>query len=421
MYVVSLIKRDEKMKRKGIMTMCITLLGAVNVAAQVEVKLAELGMENIRTARSEKGVAVAFEDRAFRSSYEGVGRAVKSALEGMTENGELRMAVMDANGLPQLEICMDKKLVAAYRNGEATLHDVFGQMELSCSTDRTLALLKGTETKEKSAWRPDLVVYPHLFLENTSFDRLYKYAIALAPAIEMPLWKGAELSAQVILPIVGNQKGELKQVRPGIVAVRQGFYLKKNWTLQLTAGQFTNHRLGGRGDIKWRNDNGRWELGAQAGLTVYSIFVDREWTLTRKPKLDAKLYGRVYIPRWNTELTGEAARFVYGDYGVKGSAVRHFGECTVGLYALYTEGHVNGGFNFAIPLPGRKYNRWKGMRLKPADYFTYEYGMVAWGEYVDQNLGVSYTTATGENRTRGFYQPEYIRYFLMKDCQRFED
>lgn len=225
----------------------------------------------------------------------------------------------------------------------------------------------------------------------------------------------------VILPIVGNQKGELKQVRPGIVAVRQGFYLKKNWTLQLTAGQFTNHRLGGRGDIKWRNDNGRWELGAQAGLTVYSIFVDREWTLTRKPKLDAKLYGRVYIPRWNTELTGEAARFVYGDYGVKGSAVRHFGECTVGLYALYTEGHVNGGFNFAIPLPGRKYNRWKGMRLKPADYFTYEYGMVAWGEYVDQNLGVSYTTATGENRTRGFYQPEYIRYFLMKDCQRFED
>ena len=101
--------------------------------------------------------------------------------------------------------------------------------------------------------------------------------------------------------------------------------------------------------------------------------------------------------------------------------VRHFGECTVGVYAMYTEGHVNGGFNFAIPLPGRKYNRWKGMRIKPADYFTYEYGMVAWGEYIDKNLGVSYTTGTGENRTRGFYQPEYIRYFLIKDCDRFEN
>lgn len=402
-------------------TMCMALLGSTMLCAQVDVNLATLGMENIRMARTDKGVAVAFEDRAFRSSYEGVGRAVKAALKGMTENGELRLAVMDANGLPQLEICLDKELVEEYRAQRADLREVFARMQLSCATDETLAWLKDAETEAKSAWRPDLVVYPHLFLENTSFDKLYRYAIALAPAIEMPLWKGAELTAQVMLPIVGNQKGELKQVRPGVVALKQGFYLKKNWTLNLTAGQFTNHRLGGAADVKWRTDNGRWELGARAGLTVFSLFVDREWSITRKPKLDARVYGRVFVPRWNTEVTGEAVRFVYGDYGVKGSVVRHFGECTVGLYALYTEGHTNGGFNFAIPLPGRKYNRWKGMRIKPADYFTYEYGMVSWGEYVDKNLGTSYTTATGENRTRGFYQPEYIRYFLMKDYKRFDN
>ena len=320
----------------------MALLGVTALHAQVDMKLAELGMENIRTAHTEKGVAVAFEDRAFRSSYEGVGHAVKAALDGMTEDGELRMAVMDANGLPQLEIYMDRTLVTNYRKGKMSLREAFEQMQLSCGTDGTLALLKDSETEAKSAWRPDLVVYPHLFLENTSFDKLYRYAIALAPAIEMPLWKGAELTAQVMLPIVGNQKGELKQVRPGVVALKQGFYLKKNWTLSITAGQFTNHRLGGVADAKWRTDNGQWELGAKAGLTVFSLFVDREWSVTRKPKLDARVYGRVYVPRWNTELTGEAARFVYGDYGVKGSMVRHFGECTVGVYAMYTEGHVNG-------------------------------------------------------------------------------
>ena len=409
------------MKIQRMTTMCMALMGLLPLSAQVETKLAEVGMENIRTARSETGVAVAFEDRAFRSSYEGVGRAIKAALEGMTSDGELRMAVLDANGLPQLDICLEPALVEAYRRGEADLHDVFEQMQLSCTTDATLALLDGTETTHKSAWRPDLVVYPHLFLENTSYDKLYRYAIALAPAIEMPLWKGAELTAQVIFPIVGNQKGELKQIRPGVVSLRQGFYLKKNWTLTVAAGQFTNHRLGGAADVKWRTPDGRWEVGAKAGLTVYSIVVDREWTLTRKPKLDAKIYGRVYVPRWNTELTAEAVRFVYGDYGVKGSAVRHFGESTVGLYALYTEGHVNGGFNFAIPLPGRKYNRWKGMRLKPADYFTFEYGMEAGTEYKEKNLGVSYATTNWDNRSHGFYQPEYIRYFLMKDCKRLED
>lgn len=406
--------------RRKLMIMCVSFSAVINLSAQVDMQLAELGMENIRMAQSDKGIAVAFEDRAFRSSYEGVGHAIKSALEGMTEDKELRMVVMDANGLPQLEICLDKELVNAYRRQEVNLCEVFGQMKLSCETDYTLSLLEGTKTEHKSAWRPDIVVYPHLFLENSSLDKLYRYAIALAPAIEMPLWKGAELAAQVILPIVGNQKGELKQVRPGIVAARQGFYLKKNWTLTVTAGQFTNHRLGGMADLRWRNANGRWEAGVKTGLTVFSMFVDREWSLTRKPRLDARLYGRVYVPGWNTELTGEAVRFVYGDYGVKGSMIRHFGECTVGLYALYVEGQVDGGFNFALPLPGRKYKRWKGVRLKPADYFTYEYRAITKGvSSVNDKPGILYTTITGENRTRGFYQPEYIRYFLMKDYEEF--
>ena len=155
-------------------------------------------------------------------------------------------------------------------------------------------------------------------------------------------------------------------------------------------------------------------------MCIRDRFVDREWSLTRKPQLDARLYGRVYVPGWNTELTGEAVRFVYGDYGVKGSMIRHFGECTVGLYALYTEGQVDGGFNFALPLPGRKYNRRKSVRLKPADYFTYEYRAITKGvSSVNDNPGTLYTTITGENRTRGFYQPEYIRYFLMKDYEAF--
>ena len=108
----------------------MALLGVTALHAQVDMKLAELGMENIRTAHTEKGVAVAFEDRAFRSSYEGVGHAVKAALDGMTEDGELRMAVMDANGLPQLEIYMDRTLVTNYRKGKMSLREAFEQMQL---------------------------------------------------------------------------------------------------------------------------------------------------------------------------------------------------------------------------------------------------------------------------------------------------
>ena len=110
----------------------------------------------------------------------------------------------------------------------------------------------------------------------------------------------------------------------------------------------------------------------------------------------------------------EAARFVYGDYGIQGDLTRHFGEYTVGLYGVYTGGDINAGFSFAVPLPGKKYKRWKGMRLKPADYFNYRYSMAAWGEFIDRKLGYTYNTVPGENRSKGFYQPDYIRYFLMK-------
>ena len=404
------------MKQKCL-TMYMTMVMAIPATAQVDVKLAELGMENIRSVTTAEGCVAAYEDRTFRSSCTGVGKALEAALDGMTSGGSLTLAVLDGNGMPQLNITVSRELVESYRNGSCSLETVVAQMDMTTDTDTTMDRLKGTETKKRSAWRPDLTVYPNLFLENTSFDKLYRYSIALAPALEMPLWKWAELTAQVVFPIVGNQKGELKQIRPGVVAVRQGIHLKRNWRMEISAGQFTNHRLGGRLHVNWRDTKGRWEAGARAGLTVHSLFVDREWTLTRKPKADASVYGKVYIPRWNTEVTGEAARFVYGDYGLKGDVTRHFGEYTVGVYALYTEGHLNGGFSFAVPLPGKKYSRWKGMRLKPADYFCYTYGMVAWGEYVDRNLGMEYNTVPGQNRSKGFYQPEYVRYFLLKELR----
>ena len=369
----------------------------VTVHAQVNKKLAELGMENIRTARTEGHTTVAFEDRAYRSSYEGVGKAIQTTLDALETTEGLTLTVLDRNGVPQLNIELDRELVEGYRNGSLDLKAVFGRMGLSCSTDQALEELKGTETQAKSAWRPDFTVYPQVFLQNTSFDKLYRFAVGLAPTLEMPLWKGGELTAQVIFPIAWNLNGEQSQIRPGCITLSQSFYLKKNWALNVTAGQFTNHRMGGAAEARWRTDNGRWELGARAGVTVYSFFADKEWTL---------------------EVIGEAARFVYGDYGVKGSVVRHFGEYTVGVYAMYTGGDVNGGFNFAIPLPGRKYKRWKGIRLKPADYFTFQYSMVAYGEYIDRKLGTEYNTVPGENRSKGFYQPDYIRYYLTRHCDR---
>lgn len=73
------------------------------------------------------------------------------------------------------------------------------------------------------------------------------------------------------------------------------------------------------------------------------------------------------------------------------------------------------------PAPGKKYKRWKGVRVKPADYFAFRYGMVAWGEYVDRQRGETYRTEPDQYRSKGFYQPEYVRYFLLKELERKQE
>ena len=163
------------------------MMSAAFAGAQVDTALKSLGMENIRTVETEDGCITAFEDRAFRSSYYGVGKAIETAL-GARKEGSLTLVVTDRNGMPQLRIFIDGNTVEDFACGKATIRDVYTRMEMGTCADRELELLKGTETKAKSAWRPDLTVYPNLFLENTSFDKLYRYAVALAPAIACWIW-----------------------------------------------------------------------------------------------------------------------------------------------------------------------------------------------------------------------------------------
>lgn len=130
------------------------------IYAQVDAKLAELGMENIRTVQTGKGTTVAFEDRAYRSSLTGLGMAIETALNALENLGGLTLVVTDRNGMPQLRVDIAPELAEAYRNGTADLKTVFAQMELNRNADGALKELEGTRTEARSAWRPDLTVYP---------------------------------------------------------------------------------------------------------------------------------------------------------------------------------------------------------------------------------------------------------------------
>lgn len=386
--------------------------------AQVTESLKAIGMENIRCAQTPGVTTVSFENNVYRSTYTGVGKAIDACL-GSETKGDLQLVVLE-NRIPRLCINLPDTLTEAYRNGEISLIQVYQQMGITVDTDAAMKALKNAGQEEvPSAWKVDLMIYPDLFLENNTFDELYTYAINLNPAVEMALWKGGKMTAQVILPVATNLSGEMKRIRPGIIALSQNVRFRHNIFGKMTVGNFTNNRYGAQLEIKYRTNNGRWELGGTAGSTGFSAITREDgWYIGRKQRINASLNASYYEPRLNLQFDLKAGRYIYGDYGVRGDCTRHFGEYAIGLYALCTDGEINGGFHFAIPLPGKKWSRKGFFRVKPADYFAWAYGMVADGEYIEKQLGKSYSTRPNENRSSNFYQPDYIRYFLIKEQQK---
>lgn len=386
--------------------------------AQVTENLRAIGMENIRCMQTPEMTTVSFEDNVYRGTYQGVGKAIDACLKSKTA-GDLQLVVLE-NRIPRLCISLPDTLTDAYRNGEIGLMQVYQQMGITVDTDAAAETLqKAGKEEASSAWKVDVVVYPGLFLENNTFDELYTYAINLNPAVEMGLWKGGKLTAQVIFPIATNLTGEMNRIRPGIITLSQDIRLKHNVFGRLTAGNFTNNRYGAQLEMKWRSNNGRLELGALAGSTGFSaITSDEGWYMGRKQRINAAITASVYEPHTNLQFDLRASRYIFGDYGLRGDCTRHFGEYAIGLYGIYTEGEINGGFHFAIPLPGKKWSRKGFIRVKPAEYFAWSYGMVADGKYIEEKMGRSYNVRPNENRSNGFYQPDYIRYFLIKELQR---
>lgn len=322
---------------------------SISLRAQVAEKLQQLGMENIQTVTEVNGnTTIAFEDNVYRGTYRGIGKAIEAAMEEMY-GGNLQMVVLE-HSIPQLCITLTEKVITEYKEKQITIGEVYRQMGISYDTDEAMEILKKTHrTLNSSAGKVDIVVYPEVKLENSSFDRLYTYYVNLAPAVEMALWKGAELTAQVVFPVATNLKGQYKKIRPGVIALSQEFCFGKGFLGRVTAGNFTNNRMGAQAEMKYRTANGRLELGAVAGGTVQSVLTDDEgWYISRKLRMNAALKASVYEPRFNLQFDLQAARYLYGDYGVRGDCTRHFGEYAIGVYGMYTDGEINGGFHFAI-------------------------------------------------------------------------
>lgn len=393
----------------------LLLLACFQLNAQVAENLQQLGMENIRVQILGKNTLVAFENRIYRGTYRGIGEGVKTILDRIGE-GRVEIVILD-NNIPQLQIILPERLVEKYKSGTINIIDVYREMEITTNTQATMdKFKKRTKVANSSFGKIDVVLYPEFMFENSGFSRLYTYSVNISPAVEVALWKGAELTTQAVIPVATNLSGQYTKIRPGILTIAQEFYVENRLRGRIAGGNFTHNRMGAQGELTWQSKNGRLQFGAQAGSTVQSILTDDEgWYISQNQRFNGSLSASMYEPLHNLKFDLQIARYIYGDYGVRCDLTRYFGENAIGFYGLYVEGELNAGFHFSVPLFGKKWRKNNGIRIRQADFFDMQYSMVSWGDYIDKNLGKTYDTRPNENRSSHFYQPDYIRYFLIKE------
>jgi hypothetical protein len=390
-------------------------------------KLSDMGFENVRGFSRDNHVFIAFEDNLYRWEVD----AIVTALDTIAAftNPEMQIsAYMLKNDIPQFEIQVPAKLWLQYRLGEIAKAGLDDALQVDYSIDENWNYLKNESGSNPNVNKIDLVIYPQFAIQNRLLTQLYEIQFNLAPAIEISLWKGMLFTGQIIFPLKNDLEVlDIKEnvdyksrkflyishegdyIRPGFVTISQDIRFSRQWSANLTAGNFNAHRYGVDGQLNHFFKGNRWSMTGHVGLTGSSHFLQGRWVSGSIKTFTWKIAAGYFYPRFNLQMDLSYGSYLNMDKGFRVDCSRHFGQTSIGFYAMYTGGESNGGFKFTVPFPTAKRNRKHVFRVTPPKYFDSDYN-AKYAVY----YGRDYETRPNENQTEHFDNPVFIKNNLAK-------
>lgn len=384
-----------------------------------------LGFENVSWAEDGKERVYVVENSAYRLSGVGIGVALDEIQKhGLPENGKrCRLVVLD-NNVPVVSLyctASDGKQIS--RNDWKVSYDLGESWEL----------VKGAKRYNSSLYKVDLLVYPDFNFRNSRLSRPYQVRFNLNPTLQVSLWKGGKLNAQIIVPVVNDYGYKYDDVRPGFLTVSQTVRLPYNVFVTGTAGFFNNNRAGVDLQAEYHPSfiealKGKVWIDGRVSYTVWGEWGEWEYTNGVKnihpfkfgySKEDDRITGQLginyYWEKYNTQFAVRGESFIGGDCGFRFDMIRHFRYCSIGFYGTYIPSDwwndgINAGFRFQITLPPYKYKR-KGYipRVMPARNWGFAYN--AAGAFV---YGQRFRANIDDNISNNIkYNPYYLKSELL--------
>ena len=377
-----------------------------NTGKNITEMLSSRGYENLRVMESKDTLKAAYENNIYRWDVRGLVVILDSIADNVLPETHIEIITL-SNGVPVFETCVKAYDWLEFRNGTMTKKELEDKISFSYNTDGNWRKLKEIRKSNPDQFKFDFIIYPQIYIQNNYFDYIYEVQFNIAPAVEFSLWSGGSLTGQVIIPIYNNPHldKEGNYVRPGFIALSQDFRLPGPVFTRLTVGKLNANRYGVDLSLTYPFKNPHWTLKMQAGYTGWTYFSDGYLTLGREFTPNFHITGSYYYSRFDLQIDVSAGKYLYDDdYGGRIDFTRHFGETSIGVFAMYSGGEPNGGFHFAIPLPPGKRGRKHHVRILPPRYFNWEYRA---RHQIPHGLTYEYSPA--ENRSADYFNLLYFK------------
>ena len=320
-------------------------------------ELVKMGFEDVRWTETENERIYTVENVAYRLNGVGITKALEVIQKhGLPEGKTCRLIVTKLN-IPQISLTSTPKAIQADSVQVTSREDWNVSYELGDSWKE----VKKEKKKNSSLFKVDILVYPQLSFKNLIITQIYQVLFTLNPAIEVSLWEGMKLTAQVKIPVYNDGYGYWEdKVHPSFFALSQRFRLPDNIFGKATVGYFNQDQYGFDLQFMRPFKDERFSLDARVGYTGIGYWEGFHLVYDRTMNITWSFGGSFYWPKYNTQFTLKAHQFLLGEKGVRFDMIRHFRYASVGFYAMKAEhANSNGGFRFQVALPPYKQKRHK--------------------------------------------------------------
>lgn len=231
--------------------------------------------------------------------------------------------------------------------------------------------------------------------------RVFDFLIHLTPGVKWYPGQGWEVSAQAYIPVVNQYGHDYKYVRLRNAAVSKQFAVGNRFKMKLSGGLFDRDAYGL--DFKGLFIINKWlALTGQVGFSGFWMMAPKV-EFGNMTELTFQLGPEFYITRYNTGFWIRGGRYLYGDYGFRAEAFRHFKHVSVGVYATYSDKlKEDAGFKVVVMLPPYK-RKDRTVNFRPASNFRLTYSTQA-RPYANK----MYNTDPEENERSGWFDHELL-------------